>query len=42
VIAGLGGRPITKASLHRMLRDDALDQLTFLDLDLDRVPSGAS
>jgi pyruvate ferredoxin oxidoreductase alpha subunit len=36
VIAGLGGRPITKASLHRLLRDavaDRLDALTFLDLD---------
>src|SRR4051812_2885438 len=36
VIAGLGGRPITAASLHAML-DDAqagrLDRFTFLDLD---------
>lgn len=36
VIAGLGGRPITKASLHRLLADavaDDLGPLTFLDLD---------
>lgn len=36
VIAGLGGRPITKASLRRMIDDaiaDRLDPLTFLDLD---------
>jgi pyruvate ferredoxin oxidoreductase alpha subunit len=36
VIAGLGGRPITRASLHAMLdeaRRDALPPLTFLDLD---------
>ncbi|HEU4948642.1 MAG TPA: transketolase C-terminal domain-containing protein [Kribbella sp.] len=36
VVAGLGGRPITKASLHRMLGEavaDRLDPLTFLDLD---------
>ena len=43
VIAGLGGRPITKASLARMIRDavdGALDPVTFLDLDraaVDRV-----
>jgi pyruvate ferredoxin oxidoreductase alpha subunit len=40
VIAGLGGRAITKASLHRLFaaaaRDD-LDALTFLDLDRDLV-----
>jgi pyruvate ferredoxin oxidoreductase alpha subunit len=40
VIAGLGGRAITKASLHRLFaaaaRDD-LDALTFLDLDHDLV-----
>ena len=36
VIAGLGGRPITKASLLRMLGDE-LGPLTFLDLDVDRV-----
>jgi len=36
VIAGLGGRAITKASLHRTLRDaiaDKLEPLTFMDLD---------
>ncbi|HNB04379.1 MAG TPA: pyruvate ferredoxin oxidoreductase [Thauera aminoaromatica] len=36
VVAGLGGRAITRASLHRMLRDaiaDRLEPLTFLDLD---------
>jgi len=36
VIAGLGGRAITKAGLHRMLRDavaDRLDALHFMDLD---------
>ena len=36
VIAGLGGRAITKASLHKLLdgaRKDALDPLTFLDLN---------
>ena len=36
VVAGLGGRAITKASLDRMLRDaaaDLLQPLTFLDLD---------
>jgi FAD/FMN-containing dehydrogenase len=40
VVAGLGGRPITRASLRRMLadaRDDRLGRLTFLDLDRDRV-----
>ena len=43
VIAGLGGRPITQASLARMIEaadDDQLDTLTFLDLDhaaVDRV-----
>ena len=43
VIAGLGGRAITKASLARMIRDavdGALDPVTFLDLDraaVDRV-----
>jgi pyruvate ferredoxin oxidoreductase alpha subunit len=40
VVAGLGGRPITRASLHAML-DDAvagrLARLTFLDLDVERV-----
>jgi pyruvate ferredoxin oxidoreductase alpha subunit len=36
VVAGLGGRPITRESLHKMLlqaMEDKLDQLTFLDLD---------
>ena len=36
VIAGLGGRPITAASLHTMLDDSRagrLDRFTFLDLD---------
>jgi pyruvate ferredoxin oxidoreductase alpha subunit len=36
VIAGLGGRPITATSLHRLLRtaiDGALTEVTFLDLD---------
>jgi pyruvate ferredoxin oxidoreductase alpha subunit len=35
-VAGLGGRAITKASLHKMLREaiaDKLELLTFLDLD---------
>ncbi|MFJ9909631.1 pyruvate ferredoxin oxidoreductase [Streptomyces sp. NPDC101152] len=40
VIAGLGGRPITKESLHRLF-DDAiagrLGELTFLDLDHELV-----
>ena len=36
VIAGLGGRAITKASLHKLFlqaETDELEQLTFLDLD---------
>jgi pyruvate ferredoxin oxidoreductase alpha subunit len=36
IVAGLGGRSITKASLHRTLREaiaDKLEPLTFLDLD---------
>lgn len=36
VIAGLGGRPITRKSLHQLFRDaekDQLEPLTFLDLD---------
>ena len=40
VIAGLGGRPITRASLHRLFEDaarDELEQVTFLDLDADLV-----
>lgn len=40
VIAGLGGRPITKASLHALFGQAARDQLkplTFLDLDQELV-----
>jgi pyruvate ferredoxin oxidoreductase alpha subunit len=40
VIAGLGGRPVTTRSLTDVLRragDDALPDLTFLDLDTDVV-----
>jgi pyruvate ferredoxin oxidoreductase alpha subunit len=40
VVAGLGGRPITRASLRGMLADasvDSLGRLTFLDLDVDLV-----
>lgn len=40
VIAGLGGRPVTGASLRRMIADavaDRLEPLTFLDLDRDLV-----
>ncbi|MEO3859611.1 transketolase C-terminal domain-containing protein [Acrocarpospora sp. B8E8] len=40
VIAGLGGRPITKASLHRLVADataDRLHPLTFLDLNQDLI-----
>jgi pyruvate ferredoxin oxidoreductase alpha subunit len=40
VIAGLGGRSITRASLARMLGDamkDRLEPLSFLDLDLPLV-----
>jgi pyruvate ferredoxin oxidoreductase alpha subunit len=40
VIAGLGGRPVTRASLAAMLREavaDRLEPLTFLDLDHDVV-----
>ena len=36
VIAGLGGRPITRKSLHKLFREaerDELQSLTFLDLD---------
>ena len=36
VVAGLGGRAITKASLHRTLREaiaGTLEPLTFMDLD---------
>jgi pyruvate ferredoxin oxidoreductase alpha subunit len=40
VVAGLGGRPITKRSLHGLLADaleDRLERQTFLDLDRDVV-----
>jgi pyruvate ferredoxin oxidoreductase alpha subunit len=40
VIAGLGGRPITRASLHRIFGSESLEHTTFLDLDravVDRV-----
>ncbi|MBK7622497.1 MAG: pyruvate ferredoxin oxidoreductase [Kineosporiaceae bacterium] len=40
VIAGLGGRPITRSSLHEMLaqsRADELEPLTFLDMNWDVV-----
>jgi pyruvate ferredoxin oxidoreductase alpha subunit len=40
VIAGLGGRPISRRSLHKLFRDaerDELQPLTFLDLDWDIV-----
>ncbi len=40
VIAGLGGRPITKASLRSLFADavaDRLEPLTFLDMDWDVV-----
>ena len=40
VVAGLGGRPVTGASLERMLGDalaDRLEPFTFLDLDMEVV-----
>jgi pyruvate ferredoxin oxidoreductase alpha subunit len=40
VVAGLGGRPVTRDSLHGVLTDavaDRLDPLTFLDLDRELV-----
>jgi pyruvate ferredoxin oxidoreductase alpha subunit len=40
VVAGLGGRPVTTASVRAMLADldaDRLEPLSFLDLDQDRV-----
>jgi pyruvate ferredoxin oxidoreductase alpha subunit len=40
VVAGLGGRPITKASLRRLLGEaieDTLGRLTFLDLNTELV-----
>ena len=33
VVAGLGGRPITKASLRDLLAREEVEELTFLDLD---------
>ncbi len=42
VIAGLGGRSITRASLHKLFDDamrDELEQVTFLDLDAELVSS---
>nr|NLD40062.1 pyruvate ferredoxin oxidoreductase [Actinomycetales bacterium] len=42
VVAGLGGRPIAKTSLHRMLDEvvaDTLEDLHFLDLDVELVTS---
>jgi pyruvate ferredoxin oxidoreductase alpha subunit len=33
VVAGLGGRPVTRASLHALLDSTSLPDLTFLDLD---------
>ncbi len=40
VIAGLGGRAITRASLRRLFEDagrDELEQVTFLDLNADVI-----
>ena len=40
VIAGLGGRPISRQSLHKLFEKaerDELDQLNFLDLDWEVV-----
>jgi pyruvate ferredoxin oxidoreductase alpha subunit len=38
VVAGLGGRPITKPSLHKLFRDDLDPQkLTFLDINWELV-----
>lgn len=40
VVAGLGGRPITRSSLHRLFDDaiaDRLEPLTFLDLNTELV-----
>jgi pyruvate ferredoxin oxidoreductase alpha subunit len=33
VIAGLGGRPITRVSLERIFGSEQLEQTTFLDLE---------
>jgi pyruvate ferredoxin oxidoreductase alpha subunit len=37
VVAGLGGRPVTEASLRAVLLRDDLEPLTFLDLNTDLV-----
>jgi pyruvate ferredoxin oxidoreductase alpha subunit len=37
VVAGLGGRPVTEASVRGLLRRDDLEPLTFLDLNTDLV-----
>jgi len=40
VIAGLGGRPITRKSLHKLFKDavkDNLEDVTFMDLNKDVV-----
>src|SRR3546814_21186214 len=45
VVAGLGGRAITKASLHRPLREaiaGTLPPLTFMDLDWRIVKNGTA
>mgnify|MGYP003337329929 CR=1 FL=1 len=42
VVAGLGGRAITRASLTRMLHqafNDELEPLTFLDLNKGMIPA---
>ncbi|MFI7680124.1 transketolase C-terminal domain-containing protein [Actinophytocola sp. NPDC049390] len=39
VVAGLGGRPVTEASLHDLLTRTDLDALTFLDLDTTLIES---
>lgn len=39
VVAGLGGRPVTEASLRAVLTRPGLSALTFLDLDTDLVES---
>jgi pyruvate ferredoxin oxidoreductase alpha subunit len=43
VVAGLGGRPVTRASLRQLILDagaDALEPLTFLDLNRDLIETG--
>jgi pyruvate ferredoxin oxidoreductase alpha subunit len=42
-VAGLGGRPITRQSLRRLILDavaDRLEHLTFVDLDRDLIEAG--